>query len=114
MPSDIEAVFAHHLKSVRLPKPQTEYPFAKEFGLRYRFDFAWPALMLAVEIEGGLYAGGRHNRAKGYEEDLLKYNLAARLGWMVLRYSSKHVISGIAISDVEEEINSRKKTEEKA
>ncbi len=32
-----------------------EYPFAKYPGQRWRFDFAWPALMLAVHVNGGAW-----------------------------------------------------------
>ena len=43
--------------------------------------------MLAVEYEGGTWAGGRHTRAIGYANDCEKYNEAALLGWSVFRYS---------------------------
>ena len=33
---------------------------------RWRFDFAWPDPMVAVEIEGGLYQSGRHQSFKGF------------------------------------------------
>lgn len=43
--------------------------------------------MIAVEIEGGIWTLGRHSRGKGMENDMIKYNAAAELGWRVLRYS---------------------------
>ena len=30
---------------------------------RFRFDFSWPGVKVAVEIEGGEYSRGRHTRA---------------------------------------------------
>lgn len=99
-----------YLLSVRLaglPEPHPEYCGIP--GRKYRFDFAWPALMLAVEIEGGQYVNGRHNRPAGYAEDCEKYNLAALEGWVVLRFTPKMVTDGIAVALTEtmiERINS--------
>jgi hypothetical protein len=39
------------LRAAGLPEPIREYRFAP--SRRWRFDFAWPAAMLAVEVEGG-------------------------------------------------------------
>ncbi len=50
---------------------------------QFRFDFSWPDVKVAVEIEGGEYSRGRHTRAAGYQADCEKYNLAADLGWAV-------------------------------
>ena len=51
----------------------------------WRFDFAWPAVQVAVEVEGGVWSGGRHVRPAGFLEDVRKYNIAAMMGWTVLR-----------------------------
>lgn len=55
---------------------------------RWRFDFAWPELMVAVEIEGG---GGRHHTFAGSHADMDKYNAATLAGWRVLRFDAKHL-----------------------
>lgn len=68
-----------------LPQPETEYPFARAIKRRWRLDYAWPALMLALEIEGGVWNGGRHVRGAGFEADIEKYNAAGLLGWRLLR-----------------------------
>lgn len=65
--------------------PVREYYFAKP--RRFRFDMAWPDKKVAVELEGGVYTGGRHTRGSGYENDCLKYNLAVLKGWRVLRFT---------------------------
>ena len=77
--------------SQKAPAPEREYHFAAGVGRDYRFDFAWPAhnprpvAGLALEVDGGQYLarGGRHNT----DSDRAKLNLAAELGWVVLRYS---------------------------
>ncbi len=75
-----------------------EWQFCKPRG--WRFDFAFLAKMVAVEIEGGTWTAGRHNRGSGYEADLEKYNQAALMGWKVLRYTPAMVHTGTAIDEV--------------
>ena len=55
---------------------------------RWRFDFAWPDVKIAVEVEGGAFVQGRHGRGAGITNDCEKYNHAAMLGWRVLRGTS--------------------------
>lgn len=66
--------------------PVREYRFDKI--RRWRFDMAWPEHMVAVELDGGVYSGGRHVRGKGFEGDLEKMNAAMAQGWRVFRFTS--------------------------
>lgn len=52
---------------------------------RWRFDYANPDERIAWEVEGGHWAGGRHNTGTGFEKDMEKYNHATLLGWRVIR-----------------------------
>ena len=83
-----------------LPPPKKEHQFAKDIGRRWRFDRCWPAFMLAVEVDGGTFSGGRHVRGKGYEADCEKHNTAALMGWCVLRFTSDMVYRGEAIGAI--------------
>ena len=65
-------------------KVEMELRFCKRF---WKFDYAIPEKLVAVEIEGGVYTKGRHTRGQGYVKDLEKYNAAIELGWVVLRYT---------------------------
>ena len=67
-----------------LPDPASEHQFAAPARL-WAFDYAWLDQKIALEVEGGVWTGGRHTRAKGFLEDMKKYNAAAVLGWRVLR-----------------------------
>lgn len=75
-----------------LPAPEKEYLFARP--RRYRFDYAWVEQRIAVEVEGAVYARGRHTRGDGYTGDCRKYNLATLLGWRLLRFTTGMIESG--------------------
>lgn len=94
---------------------EREYRFAAEHvgtgsGLRrrldaaglkdWRFDFARPDLLVAVEVEGGAWVMGRHNRAAGFHADLMKYDAALRLGWTVYRCDGRMIREGRAIETI--------------
>lgn len=68
---------------------------------QWRFDFAWPHSMLALEVDGGTRTNGRHNRGDGIDNDCRKYAEAQLLGWRVLRVTGDHVKSGEALRWVE-------------
>lgn len=110
-----------------LPKPRLEYIFHAE--RKWRFDMDWKphGYLVAVEVDGGLYArpvichhcgqrvkrrlqsgrmvtvreGGRHNTGAGYEQDAEKLNEATLYGWRVLRVTAKAIQSGEAIDWIE-------------
>lgn len=65
---------------------------------RWRFDFAWPDLLVALEVEGATWTAGRHTRGAGYEADCEKYDEAAIRGWMVIRVTTDMVDDGRAAS----------------
>jgi len=96
--SHLELLFERHIRDARLPAPEIEYPFAKEaLGRKWESDFAWPELRLLVEVEGGVYSGGRHTRGKGFIDDCEKYVEAQILGWRVVRFPGSWVLDGTAI-----------------
>lgn len=66
------------------PPLEREYRFHPD--RRWRSDFALPDVGLLIEIEGGVWQQGRHNRPQGYINDVDKYNEAARLGFVLVRF----------------------------
>lgn len=80
-----------------VPLPFAEYGFAKAIGRKWAFDFAWPQHMLALEIDGGGFIGGRHHRYAGFAEDCIKGANAVLLGWRVLHFTPQQVADGTAI-----------------
>ena len=60
----------------------------KAAGLHdWRFDYAFPVLKVAVEVEGGVFVGGGHNRGAYYTDNCNKYNTAASMNWLVFRFT---------------------------
>ena len=94
--SALEALFEFQLVSRETPSPRKEYRFCD--ARAWRFDFAWPSLKLAVEIEGGARSGGRHTTGSGFSSDCEKYSAAAILGWSVIRATGEQVKNGQAIA----------------
>lgn len=59
----------------------------------YKFDFAFPDHLIAIEFEGGVFNPAKtgHTSGMGYHNNCDKYNLATLQGWRILRYTSKHL-----------------------
>lgn len=85
--SPLETQFAF-LWDKHYPELSPEREFRFDLVRMWRFDFAWPKHGVAVELEGGIFASGRHTRGMGFVQDCEKYNAAVRQGWRVLRYTS--------------------------
>lgn len=83
MKSKLESKFALLWRALNGPPLVREHAF---HPLRkWRFDFAHLESKTAIEIEGGVWSGGRHTRGTGYIKDCEKYNAATLLGWRVFR-----------------------------
>ena len=62
---------------------------------KWRFDFAWPKEMVAVEIDGLKHDGkGGHQTVQGVLADAEKYEAALRMGWRVYRVPGPWVAEG--------------------
>ena len=97
-----EETFALHLRAAGITGFEREYRFAAP--RRWKFDFANPALMVALEVEGGHWVNGRHSRGSGFQTDCIKYSTAAVMGWRVLRFTTDQVKSGMALQMLQQAI----------
>lgn len=113
-------VIEEQMTAAGLPEPEMEYLFAAPIGRRWRFDYAWPALRIALEIEGAVFGraikgedgkvyrvGGRHSTGAGLQNDAFKYNRAAILGWLVVRATTTMVRDGHAIAELVDAFKAR-------
>lgn len=90
--------FAVACEAAGLPAPLKEHRFAPP--RKWRIDYFFPP-DLAVELEGGAWVGGRHNRPTGYLKDVEKYNALTLAGIRLIRVTPKMVKSGEALALVE-------------
>ena len=95
-----ELAFALQIRALQLPSPEREYRFHP--SEMWRFDFAWPAFRVAVEIDGGIHTQGRHVRGAGFTADCHKLNCAALLDWTVIRLTPDMVRNGEGIAYLEQ------------
>lgn len=61
---------------------------------KWRFDYAIPSALVALEVEGGVWTGGRHTNPKGFLGDMEKYNTATLMGWAVYRVIPDDLYTG--------------------
>lgn len=71
---------------------------------RWRFDYAIPKYKIAIEVEGGVWTGGRHTSSSGFLNDMEKYNTATSMGWSVLRCTPKTLLSQSTIELIKQTI----------
>ena len=76
------SLFPAVCRAAGLPEPVPELCFAAP--RRWRFDWAWPELKLALEVQGGLFVNGRHSRGAALLKEHEKLNAAAVAGWRIL------------------------------
>ena len=106
--SEPERALLYQIRALGLPVPKTQHYFHPT--RRWRFDGAWPALLVAYEIDGGIWMrtpGGRsagHAHPVRFEKDCEKGNAALLLGWRVLHFTPAMVNDGQALAVVEEVI----------
>lgn len=94
---------------------ESEYRFDEK--RKWRFDFIVSRKVLpeyqqttlvswvALEVEGGVYTGGRHTRPTGFIKDMEKYNRAAVLGWLVLRVTPDQLCMQDTVDMIKDALN---------
>ena len=88
-PSRLEKRFELLWRALGGPDLVKEYRFHQ--ARKWRADFAHLPSRTLIEIEGGIWVNGRHNRAAGFAADLEKYLEAALAGWRVVRLGPKEL-----------------------
>ena len=106
--SELEALLLQQIRWSGLSHPETHLNFDSD--TREHLDFAWPWLMIAVEVQGGTRwnpkrqkkdCRGAHLRTGGYERDRRKINKAQLMGWKVYEFTAAMIESGEALRFLE-------------
>ena len=74
------------------PEPVAEVALIP--GRRFRCDLVWESARTVVEVNGGVFIGGRHSRGMGQIKDWEKLNELALDGWKVIQVSPRQVQDG--------------------
>ena len=74
-------IVAAYYVACGLPKPEFEFRFHPT--RKWRFDIAWPSTTngLFIEVQGGIFIAGGHNRGAQMLKDFEKWNEATCLDW---------------------------------
>ena len=99
------AIVSAFFLQMGLPPPVEEHRF--HAVRKWRFDYAWPEHKVALEVEGGVWTGGRHTSGKGFLGDMEKYNHAASAGWRVIRTTPKGLLSVATVQFLREAMATR-------
>jgi very-short-patch-repair endonuclease len=97
---DHEATLARAIEAARLPAPVRQFAGAVP-GRRFRIDFAWPDVRLAVEVQG--WAGrdlGPHGGVGKMRADLERTAALVTEGWRVLPCDANTIRDGTAIEAI--------------
>lgn len=98
-----------------LPAPELEYRFHPD--RKWRFDFAWDGywgmrankwkwcthpnanlVMVALEVDGGIWINGGHNRGAQIKKTWEKENEAQIMGWMILKVEPKDLCTEATVA----------------
>jgi hypothetical protein len=77
---DLEGAFRRRWRDLGGPKLAEQVKFHPTAG--WKMDFCHLATMVAIEVHGGVFSRGRHVTGVGFSADRLKFNAAARCGWV--------------------------------
>jgi hypothetical protein len=87
--SKLESKFLFLWRCFDGPPLEREYRFHPE--RKWRADFAHLPSRTLIEVEGGAWVGGRHNRGSGFVRDAEKYLEATLSDWRVLRLTERQL-----------------------
>lgn len=75
-------VVSSYFEECGIAAPVYEYKFHP--ARKWRLDIAWPDKRVCVEVQGGIFIRGRHNRGAALIKEWEKLNALAVAGWRVL------------------------------
>lgn len=104
---DLEGELFHQMEMLGLELPVRQYKFHPV--RHWRIDFAWPALRILLEVQGGTFVGGAHVRGERHELDIEKLNSATLAGYSCYQVNTRMVRDGRALQLIETALGQVKK-----
>ena len=104
--SYLETLLLEQIHQANLPEPEQQVKLIPK--RRYRFDFAYPRLMVAIEVDGGTWMQTNRGRSAGHAHpsrithDNEKRNLARLEGWRVFQFDTTAINDGSALKMIRE------------
>jgi hypothetical protein len=89
-----QSVVVAFFREYGVPEPEFEYRFDPK--RKWRFDLAWPDVLIGklyIEIQGGLFSGGRHTQGAALLREYEKINRASVLGWRGLFVTPQQLLT---------------------
>lgn len=84
----VKKEFEQYLLSNYLVKCEVVFSKIMDTHRKFRADYYLPDYNIIIELNGGQWIKGRHNRGGvGYEKDLTKLNLAQKNGFSVYQFT---------------------------
>jgi very-short-patch-repair endonuclease len=85
--SNLETRFAQMVRSFGLPRYEGQFHVVRPGGKDAFIDFAYPEVMIAIEIDGRL----THSDLVDREEDYERAAELVAMGWRILRFTSRQI-----------------------
>jgi very-short-patch-repair endonuclease len=85
--SELELRVLEALRRAGIPSPEVQHVVRLTDGNSVRFDFAWPDLMLALEVDHSFWHSGSGESTKDKSRD----RKLAGLGWLTLRVTDDDI-----------------------
>lgn len=107
--TDYKAIFLTHLRMAKIPEPVCEFRFHEV--RKWRFDFCWLDLKVAVEYQGLNWKGGGnsgHQSIDGMRNDCEKFTEASLSGWTLILITAETVNNGQAVEWVRRALHGEK------
>ena len=98
--SHLEDEYLFQIRAAGIPLPRLQYQLVKD--RKYRWDFAWPEMLLCVEINGGTWVKSGHTTGKGLDRDAEKLNLAVLRGYHQFVFTKEMIRDGRALAWTQE------------
>lgn len=96
---DIRMKFIEKVKLLLNLEVIPEYRFNPK--RKWRLDYAIPSIKVAIEVEGAVWANGRHTRGSGFIKDMEKYNALSVSGWTLIRVTPSTLFDQKTIENVQ-------------